>query len=414
WAELVEPAVRLASDGFVVTPGLASSLRGILPAFQRYPASVAAYSNDGVPYEAGEVARFSDLGRTLARIRDRGRDGFYEGETARLLVAEMERGGGLITREDLRRYRPQELEPVRGTYRGYGVIGMPPPSSGGVALVEMLNILEGFDLAAMGHNTAPYIHHLVEAMRRAYRDRAAFVADPGFTDVPIERLTSKGYAARLRAEIRPHEATPSATSDLEQAGEGDQTTHYSVVDADGLAVSTTFTLEYGYGSRIVVPGAGFLLNNQLGDFNAAPGLTTESGLIGTEPNLARPEQRPISSMTPTILTRPNGELFAIVGTVGGRTIINLVLQVTLNLIDFGMDPVEAVSAPRFHHQWLPDSIRMEPPFRDDAVLDDLARRGHDFRFTGQWGGVHTIRFADDGTRLGAPDPRNEDAAAVGH
>ncbi|HUG42055.1 MAG TPA: gamma-glutamyltransferase [Longimicrobiales bacterium] len=414
WADVVEPAVRLATDGFIMTPELAASLRAILPDLRRYPASVAAYSRNGVPWEAGDTVRFPDLGRTLARIRDQGRAGFYAGETARLLVAEMERGGGLITLADLRRYRPEEREPIRGTYRGYGVISMPPPSSGGVALVEMLNILEGYDLGAMGHNSAPYVHHLVEAMRRAYRDRAAFVADPGFTEVPVRRLTSKEYAAGLRREIRPSEATPSLPADLEPRLEGDQTTHYSIVDEDGLAVATTFTLEYGYGSRIVVDGAGFLLNNQMGDFNAAPGLTTADGLIGTEPNLARPEQRPISSMTPTILTRPDGDLFAVLGTVGGRTIINLVLQVALNLVDFDMDVVDAVSAPRFHHQWLPDNIRMEPAFRGDPLLDDLARRGHAYRFTTPWGGVHTIRLAPDGSRLGAPDPRNEDGAAVGH
>lgn len=414
WADLVEPAVRLASEGFEVTPGLARSLRGILPAFEPYPASVEAYSKGGVPYEAGEVMRLPDLGRTLARIRDQGADGFYRGETARLLVREMERGGGLITHKDLERYEPVEREPIRGTYRGYGIISMPPPSSGGIALVQMLNILEGYDLRAMGHNTAPYIHHLVEAMRRAYRDRATYVADPAFADVPVERLTSKAYAGRLRETIRPNIASESSPADVERGAEGDQTTHYSIVDGSGLAVSTTFTLEYGYGSRIVVPGAGFLLNNQMGDFNAAPGLTTETGLIGTEPNLARPEQRMISSMTPAILTDPDGDLFAIVGTVGGRTIINLVLQATLNMIDFDMGVVEAVSAPRFHHQWLPDQIRMEEYFRDRPVLDDLARRGHEFRFTGTWGGVHAIRVAPDGTRLGGPDPRGTDAGAVGH
>ena len=415
WADLVEPAVRLATDGFIMTPGLASSLRGILPAFAPYPASVAAYSKAGVPYEVGDTVRFPDLGRTLARIRDHGRDGFYAGETARLLVAEMERGGGLITLEDLRRYRANEREPIRGSYRGYGVIGMPPPSSGGIALVEMLNILEGFNVASMGHNTAPYVHHLAEAMRRAFRDRAAFVADPDFEDVPVARLTDKAYAAELRSRISPHQATPSSPSDVALPAEGDQTTHYSIVDGSGLAVSTTYTLEYGYGSRIVVPGAGFLLNNEMGDFNAAPGLTTERGLIGTEPNLAEPEKRMLSSMTPTILERPDGSLFAVLGTPGGRTIINSVLQVTLNLIDFDMGVLEAVSAPRFHHQWLPDEIRAEPGVLDDAGIADLERLGHELDLRdGRWGTVHAIRMAPDGTRLGAPDPRSPDAAAVGH
>ena len=414
WRDLVEPAVRLARDGFIVTPGLASSLRGILPAFQRYPASVAAYSKGGVPYEVGDTMRFPDLAATLARIRDGGHDGFYQGETARLIAREMQRGGGLITLEDLRRYRAVERSPLRGSYRGYGVISMPPPSSGGVALIEMLNILEGYDLAALGHNTAPYIHLLAEAMRRAYRDRATFVADPDFEDVPVARLTSKEYAAEQRAGISRTAATPSSPSDVELPGESDETTHYSVIDGDGLAVSTTYTLEHGYGSRIVVTGAGFLLNNEMGDFNAAPGMTTAGGLIGTEPNLAEPEKRMLSSMTPTILETPGGDVFAILGTVGGRTIINSVLQVSLNLIDFDMDVLEAVRAPRLHHQWLPDRIRAEDGLVSDAVAADLERWGHALDLGGEWGGVHSIRVAPDGRRMGAPDPRRTDAAAVGH
>src|SRR5690606_31643760 len=226
------------------------------------------------------------------------------------------RGGGMITMEDLERYQPREMTPVTGTYRGYDIISMAPPSSGGVAMVEMMNILEGFDLRSMGHNTAPYILHLAEALRRAYRDRAQFVADPEFADVPVARLTSKEHAAELRRTIDPNRASVSATSDLVMPAESDQTTHYSVVDGSGLAVSVTHTLEQAYGSRIVVPGAGFLLNNEMGDFNGRPGLTTETGLIGTEPNLARPEQRMISSMTPTILAR-DGELVAVFGSPGG-------------------------------------------------------------------------------------------------
>ena len=414
WARLVDPAVRLARDGFIVTPGLAASLRGILPAFERYPASMAAYSRDGAPYAVGDTMRLPDLARSLTRIRDQGRDGFYAGETARLLAAEMERGGGLITLEDLRRYRAVERQPVRGTYRGYRVISMPPPSSGGIALLEMLNILEGYELAAMRHNDVRYVHHLVEAMRRAYRDRATFAADPDFETIPVERLTSKEYAAAQRRTIEPNQATPSAPSDVELPGESDETTHYSIVDGDGLAVATTYTLEHGYGSRIVVTGAGFLLNNEMGDFNAAPGLTTVGGLIGTDPNLAEPEKRMVSSMTPTILERPDGELFAVLGTVGGRRIINSVLQVTLNLIDFDMGVVEAVRARRIHHQWLPDVIRAESGTFGDGVIADLERLGHTVDMGGEWSGVHTIRMAPDGMRHGSPDPRRPDAAAVGH
>ncbi len=414
WEELVNPAVRLAREGFEVTEGLAGSLEGLLQRAERYPATLEAFSNDGRPYRPGEVLRQPDLARTLERIRDHGADGFYAGETARLLVAEMERGGGLITLEDLARYEPVERQPIRGTYRGYGVLGMPPPSSGGTALVEMLNILEGFDLAAMGHNSADYVHHLAEAMRRAYRDRARHLADADFVDVPVDRLTSKAYAAELRAGIDSERSTPSAVEDVEPIAESAQTTHYSVVDRDGLAVSTTYTLEYSYGSRIVVTGAGFLLNNEMGDFNAAPGLTTESGLIGTEPNLAEPEKRMLSSMTPTILTDPDGGLFAVVGTPGGRTIINSVLQTTLNLIDFDMGVLEAVEAPRMHHQWLPDEIELEQATWGEAMLAELERRGHTLVVEGSQGTVHAIRIGSDGTRRGAPDPRDPDAGAVGH
>jgi gamma-glutamyltranspeptidase / glutathione hydrolase len=414
WPRLVEPAVALARDGFPLTPTLARSLRGVLPSMERYPASTAAFTRGGVPYEAGETWRQPDLARTLGRIRDERRNGFYQGETAALLVAEMERGGGIITLEDLALYQPRERTPIRGTYRGYEVISMPPPSSGGVALVQMLNILEAYDLRGMGHNSAAYIHHLAEAMRLAYRDRARFVADPDFVEVPVERLTSKSYAASLRGRIDPTRATPSSPADLTLPEESDQTTHYSVVDANGLAVSVTYTLEAGYGSKIVVPGGGFLLNNEMGDFNARPGLTTEAGLIGTEPNLARPEQRMLSSMTPTILAR-DGELVAVVGSPGGRTIINTVLQVVLNIVDHGMSIDRAVDAPRLHHQWLPDRISIEADGAAEPVVAALRALGHEVRTVARQGSVQAIMIdAATKQRLGAPDRRDGDAGAAGH
>jgi gamma-glutamyltranspeptidase/glutathione hydrolase len=413
WAELVEPAVRLAEEGFTMTLGLSASLRSFRTRAERYPATVAAFYDYGEPYAPGDLFRQPDLAATLARIRDAGAAGFYQGETARLLVEEMERGGGIITLEDLRRYSPVEREPVTGEYRGYRVIGMPPPSSGGTAVVEMLNVLEGFDLAAMGHNSAPYLHHLAEAMRLAYRDRARYLADPDFEDVPVARLTSEAYAAELRATIGPEAARSSVEDVAEVGAESPETTHYSVVGPDGMAVSTTYTLEYSYGSGITVAGAGFLLNNEMGDFNPAPGLTTEAGLIGTEPNLAEPEKRMLSSMTPVILERPDGSLFAVVGSPGGRTIINTVLQVTLNLVDFDMGVLEAVKARRVHHQWLPDELRMEGGDWGE-VPTGLEARGHSIRVGGQQGHVHAIRVGEDGLRAGAPDPRDRDAAAVGH
>jgi gamma-glutamyltranspeptidase / glutathione hydrolase len=413
WSSLVEPSVRLAADGFPLSTNLARSFANVLGSMEDYPASIAAFSNDGTPHPEGHVWTQPDLARTLERIRTDRRDGFYTGETARLLAAEMERGGGMITMEDLERYQPREMTPVTGTYRGYDIISMAPPSSGGVAMVEMLNILEGYDLGAMGHNTAPYIHHLAEAMRRAYRDRAQFVADPEFADVPVARLTSKDYAAGLRAGIDSNRAGVSATTDLVMPAESDQTTHYSVVDGNGLAVSVTYTLEQAYGSRIVVPGAGFLLNNEMGDFNARPGLTTETGLVGTEANLARPEQRMISSMTPSILAR-DGQLIAVFGSPGGRTIINTVMQIVLNIVDHGMPIDEAVAAKRMHHQWLPDRISIEEDGATEATLARLREMGHEVRMGGRQGSVHAIMIDPaTGRRIGAPDARDADSGAAG-
>ncbi len=414
WPRLVEPAVTLARDGFILMPGLARSLEGALRRFERYPASMEAYSKNGQPYQAGEVFRQPDRAQTLERIMREGRDGFYKGETARLLAEEMERGGGLITEEDLARYEPRERTPIQGTYRGYDIISMPPPSSGGTILVEMLNILEAYDIAAMGHNSAAYIHHLAETMRRAYRDRARFLADPDFASVPVNRLTSKEYAAELRGTIDEHRATPSAPEDISLPYESPETTHFSVVDSDGMAVSVTYTLEYGYGSGIVVPGAGFLLNNEMGDFNAGPGLTSDRGLIGTEANLARPEQRMLSSMTPSILAK-DGQLVAVIGSPGGRTIINSVLQVTLNIIDFGMSIREAVASPRIHHQWLPDQIRIETRGTTVDTERLLRQMGHDIQMRGRQGVTHCIMIdPETGERIGAADPRDIDGGAVGY
>ncbi len=413
WSELVSPAIGLARDGFEVTPGLAASLARVLPRLEPYPASVAAFSRGGRPYREGDVFRQPDLGRTLERIRDSGRDGFYRGETARLLVAEMERGGGLITREDLERYRAVQREPVRGTYRGYEIISMPPPSSGGTALLEMLNILEGFDLPSMERGSPGWVHLVAEAMRLAYRDRALHLADADFVEVPVDRLTSKEYASELRRGIDPYRAGRSDPADAVIAPESHETTHYSVVDADGMAVSVTYTLEQGYGSKITVPGAGFLLNNEMGDFNARPGLTDATGLIGTEPNLARPEQRMLSSMTPSIVAR-DGRLVAVVGSPGGRTIINTVLEVVLGIVDHGLSIDEAVAAPRFHHQWLPDRILMERDGVAPETVAALEALGHEVRLVSGQGLAHSIGIDPvTGERIGAPDPREEDAGAAG-
>ena len=412
WSELVRPSVKLAADGITMTPSLARSLSGSMRSFQRYPATIAAYSKNGVPYEAGETWKQPDLARTLTRIMEQGRDGFYKGETAKLLADEMRRGGGMITEEDLAKYEAKERPAIQGTYRGYDVIGMYPPSSGGVGLIEMLNILEGFDLRSMGHNSPAFIHHVTEAMRRGYRDRARFLADPDFSEVPIKRLTSKEYAAELRKTIDPKHASVSTTEEINVAAESDYTTHFSVVDQNGMAVALTTTLEAGYGSKITVPGAGFLLNNEMGDFNAAPGLTTENGLIGTTPNLARPQQRMLSSMTPTIIAR-DGKLVAVIGSPGGRTIINTVLSVALAIMDFDMPIQDAVNTGRLHHQWLPDQLTIEDNGVSEETVAALKAMGHTVRMTGRQGSVHAIGI-ENGTRVGAPDKRDADGSAAGH
>ena len=416
WSRLVEPAVTLAREGIELTPSLAGSIAGAVSRMEDrgYDASVQAFSRDGVPYEAGERWQQPDLARTLERIRDEGRDGFYLGETADLLVAEMERGGGLITHEDLEIYQAVEREPVQGTFLGYDVIGMGPPSSGGTAVVQMLNVLEGFDLEAMGHNSPAYVHHLAEAMRLAFRDRAAHLADMDFADVPLDRLTSREYAEELRARIDPERAGESSVADIHPTEVAEETTHYSVVDTHGMAVSVTYTLEGGYGSHITVPGAGFLLNNEMGDFNAGPGITDESGLIGTQPNLARPEQRMLSSMSPTILAR-DGQLVAVIGSPGGRTIINTVLQLVLNRAAFQMDPLDMLSAPRLHHQWLPDRITVEEAMASAELISTLEAMGHEVGTRARQGAAHSIVMdLETGTPIGVPDPRTADGTAAGY
>ncbi|MDQ2665062.1 MAG: gamma-glutamyltransferase [Gemmatimonadota bacterium] len=414
WKQLVDPAVRLAGDGFDLPTGLARSLAGASKYLGKYPASVAAYYRNGTPYGAGEHFRQPDLAASLTRIRDNGADGFYRGETARLLAAEMRRGGGLITEADLASYVAKERAPIRGRYRGYEIISMPPPSSGGVAIVEMLNILEGYDLTAAGHNSPQYVHLVTEAMRRAFLDRAKYMGDPDFTQAPIARLTDKAYAATLRSTMLKDRASTSAPAQVGETHESDQTTHFSIVDADGMAVSVTYTLENGYGLGAVVPGAGFLLNNEMGDFNGKPGLTDTTGLIGTDPNLARPGKRMLSSMSPTIIAK-DGQLVAVVGSPGGRTIINTVLEVVLNLIDGHMGIQAAVNAPRFHHQWLPDVLMTERDAFPPATIAALEAMGYHLRAGGAQGTAHSIYVdAATGARVGAADPRDSDAGASGY
>ena len=416
WAELVAPAAKMARDGIPITYSLQTGFERSANRFRQYPSSAKKFfKSDGSLYQLGETWVQPDLAHTLDLIQRNGRDGFYRGENAKRLADFMENNGGLITEEDLANYEAIERKPIRGSYRDFDIISMPPPSSGGVALVEMLNILEDYDLSGMGHNTADYLHLLTETMRRAYADRAEHLGDPDFNeDMPISRLLDKVYAAKLRSTISLDKKSESSPSQFAQAYESEETTHFSVVDRDGNMVSLTYTLEFSYGSAIVVEGGGYLLNNELGDFNAVPGMTDERGNIGTSPNLVAPQKRPLSSMTPTIVAQNGMPVFA-TGSPGGKTIINTTMQTILNVIDHGFNIAEAIEAGRIHHQWFPDITSVET----NAISADTIRlyeaKGHRIRERSSQGaamGVYHNR--DEGMFEGASDSRRGDGAAVGY
>jgi len=419
WKAVVSPAVALARDGFVVSGSLARGLNGLVRyATDRFPATIDAYGKPGGgEWVAGDRLVLPDLARTLGAIADDGPDVFYSGWIADRIAEDMKANGGLITKADLAAYEAKERTPVRGTFMGYEIISMPPPSSGGVALVEMLNILEQFDLKAHDRFSPWTLHVMIEAMRRAYLDRARHLGDTDFVDVPVERLTSKAYAKTLAAGIDLAHASKSVELGrdivtITDGAEPDETTHFSVVDKDGMAVSNTYTLEGGYGSKVVVKGAGFLLNNEMGDFNKKPGETNLRGDIGTPANLIAPGKRMLSSMTPTILVK-DGALALVTGSPGGRTIINTVLDVVLNVTAYGMTVREAVDAPRMHHQWLPDAITLEEGAVPQDVLDALQAMGHDVTLRGRQGDAHSILVDPaTGVAYGANDRRSADSKAA--
>jgi len=417
-AELIAPAISLAEKGFPLSWNLYDDFKYFASTFKKYPGSAKVFlKRDTVLYEPGEIWRQPDLAKTLRRIQKNGRDGFYKGETARLLAADMRKNGGLITEDDLANYQAKERQPIHGAYRGYDVYSMCPPSSGGTALVEMLNILEGFNLREYGHGSAQHIHLMAETMRRAFADRARYLGDPDFNpDLPIAKLISKSYAEQLRRSISLNRVSPSDAAAMSEAYESTETTHYSVVDPAGNAVVVTYTLEEGYGSKIVAEGTGFLLNNEMGDFNPQPGHTDSTGMIGTDPNLVKPGKRMLSSMTPTIVAK-NGKPFLLIGSPGGRTIINTVLQVIVNVIDFEMDVADAIAAPRIHHQWLPNVLRIEKFGTTKDTQRLLEMMGHRVQFTystrGQGSAMGIMIDPKTGLRLGAADPRAPDGAAVG-
>ena len=416
WEDLLQPAIDLARNGIPISWHLHDSFKSHKVSWDKYPSSAKIFLHeDGSFYKPDETWVQDDLAETLERIQEKGKDGFYEGKTARLIADFMKKNGGIITRKDLEKYAAVEREPVRGTYRGHEIIGMPPPSSGGVVIVQMLNILEGFDLKEIGHNTGLYMHLLTEAMRRAYADRANFLGDPDLNEyMPVEILTSKEHAKKQRATIDPEHASESDPARFAEVYESDQTTHFSVADKDGNMVSMTYTLENGYGSKIVVEGAGFLLNDEMGDFNAQPGVTNKDGVIGTEPNQIRPEQRMLSSMTPTIVAKNGVPLFA-TGTPGGKTIINTTMQTILNVIDHGMNIARALDAGRIHHQWLPDTTTVETGVMSADSIKIYEEKGHTIIYTDAIGSAMAVyRDPQTGVFSGSADPRGEDGAAVAY
>ncbi|HUJ21225.1 MAG TPA: gamma-glutamyltransferase [Bryobacteraceae bacterium] len=411
WAELVEPAVRLASEGFPVSYGLARSLRSAHASerLSAFPESKRIFLRDGNYYEAGERLVQPDLARTLERIRDRGAQDFYEGETARLLAADVQAHGGLITLDDLKNYKVIERQPLTGGYRGYTILTAPPPSSGGVGILQMLGVLEGSGYEKSGFGSAATLHFMAEAMRRYFADRSEYMGDPDFYRVPVSGLLSPRYIAALRQSIDAERATPSSSlhPGKPESYESSETTHYSIVDAEGNAVAVTYTLNNSFGSAVTATKLGFLLNDEMDDFAAKPGQANLFGLIQGEANAIQPRKTPLSSMTPTIVLR-DGKLCLVVGSPGGPTIINTVLEVVVDVIDFGMNIADAVDAPRLHHQWMPDVLDLERGFSPDTIAL-LQARGHTVKIVDGQGEVAAIQV-QDGWLEASADPRTEGTA----
>ena len=390
WRQLVAPAMLLAEEGFVVDEVLSRSLRGQEKTFVRMGEPARVYlDKQGKAPVPGSLLKLPELGETLRRIMELGPEGFYTGPVAERIERAMRQNGGLVRREDLAKYRAVIRQPVRGSYRGYEILSICPPSSGGTVLIGMLNILEGFDLATANPQAPHRLHLLAEAMKRAFYDRAKYLGDPDFNKLPMQLLLSKAHADRWRQGIG-EQATPAAEigADILTVPESEQTTHFSVVDVEGNMVSNTTTLEGSYGAKVIAPGTGFLLNNEMHDFNVKPGLTDTEGHIGTKPNLVVPGKRMLSSQTPTLVLKDNRP-FMIVGSPGGRTIINTVLQVILNVIDHGMDIQAAVDAGRVHHQWQPDVLSLEKRIPEEAA-EALRAKGHRVSRRSQQGDCHAI------------------------
>jgi len=410
-AALAAPAIRLAREGIAVEDDLADTLARFAPRLERWPSSAAVFLGPGgAPLQRGATLRQGDLAQSLEAIAREGPRAFYAGPIADKIVHAVAAAGGVMAREDLQSYRAIERAPLTGNYRGYDIVAMPPPSSGGVHLLEMLNVLEGYRLNEYGERSPQTLHLMIETMKRAYADRAQFLGDPDQVRLPLARLIAKSYAQELRAEIDPEHATPARTIGADSAHEGDNTTHFSVIDAFGNAVANTYTLNLPYGLGLVAEGTGILLNNELDDFAAKPGAPNAFGLIGGEANAPAPRKRPLSSMSPTIVMK-DGKPFLITGSPGGSRIITTVLQVIVNVIDFHNNMTAAVDAPRVHDQWRPDAVFAEGALPEETVRG-LVARGHTVNVGGKWGSANSIRVTTDAIE-GAADPRTRGAAAQG-
>jgi len=412
-ADLIAPSIKLAEDGFAVSPTLAKMLAVEKDHLGQWASTRAVFFKGGAPLKAGDRLVQKDLAKSLQLIARHGSKVFYRGEIGDRIVAEMAQHGGLIDRDDLKNYTVEERAPVRGDYRGYTVVSMPPPSSGGTHIIQILNLLERYPLSQYGANSAQTIHLLAETMKLAYADRAEYLGDPAFVTVPVKGLTSKKYADDLARRIDPDKVLPADAikPGQPQPYESDQTTHYSIVDGKGNAVAVTYTLNLSFGSGVVANGTGILLNNEMDDFSAKPGVPNAYGLIGGEANAIQPGKRPLSSMSPTLVLK-NGKPWLVTGSPGGARIITTTLQAIVDAIDFGMNPAEAASTPRIHHQWLPDELRVEKGLSPDT-LDILQKQGYKVSVKPTMGRTQTIQPLDDGL-YGYSDPRNPDGATIGY
>lgn len=405
-SDLIKPAIKLAQNGFQITDRQAETMLEVKDEFAKFASSKKYFlKSDGSTYKGGELLVQKDLAKTLKLIQKEGPKAFYEGTIADLIVKDMEKNGGIITKEDLRTYKPVWRKPVVGNYRGYDIISMAPPSSGGIHIIEILNIMENANIGDMGFGSIDTISLMSEAMRQAYADRSEYLGDPDFVKVPVEKLIDKDYAKSIFKKINLNRATPSDNVRPGLGKESNNTTHYSVADKWGNAVSVTYTINASYGSAAAVDGAGFLLNNEMDDFSIKPGVPNIYGLVGGDANAIEPNKRPLSSMSPTIILK-DGKLFMVVGSPGGARIITTVLQVISNVIDHKMNISEAVSAPRFHMQWLPDEIRIEKFGMTKDTIKALENKGYKIVELPDMGDVNAI-LIDNGIFYGTMDPRKE-------